>query len=108
MSLQITETDLEKAAEEFGRKLGFYIMSAPWTDEVKQAWTTLIPEMTIEELDELLNTLEVLFANAATQDIDRDFEKQTAQLQSAHSALQTHQSVQLDGLIKKIEQRLRS
>jgi transcriptional regulator of heat shock response len=64
-------TDLQELAIEEGRKLGFLIAKSPvLTGEEKEALLNVLPEMDVEQLQQLTQVLEAQFANAATPEID--------------------------------------
>ena len=54
-----------------GRKLAVLIAALPVDDETKQAFLALVENSTYDELLALEDALEGLYADAATQDVDR-------------------------------------
>lgn len=98
----VSQADLEKTAEELGNKLGFYLASAPWPDEVKAAWAHLLGEMTIEEISEFSEIMEFMYADAMTQEIDTEFQKQAAELRAGDQ----EKKKELDALYSRIRQRI--
>jgi hypothetical protein len=98
----VTQADLEKTAEELGKKLGFYLASAPWPDEVKAAWAHLLEDMTIEEISEFSELMEFMYADAMTQEIDGEFKKQAEALRAGEQ----DKKKELDALYSRIRQRI--
>lgn len=98
----VSQEDLEKVAEELGNKLGFYLASAPWPDEVKSAWAALLEHMSIEEITEFSEIMEHMYADAMTSDIDDEFKKEAEKLRKDEQ----EKIKELDALYTSIKQRL--
>lgn len=106
MSTPLSQADAEKIAEELGNKLGFLLSVAPWPDDVKAAWADLLEYMSTEEITEFSDTLELLYADAMTADIDKAFEAQVAELRGAQGTAHIEQMKQLETLFSKVKQRI--
>lgn len=103
MTTQIaSQADLEKEGEALGKKLGFYIASAPWPDEVKMAWAQLLEEMSVEEIMKFLEIMEYNYLDAMTQDIDDEFRKQATKLREEDDGAKKA----LDNLFLQIKTRI--
>jgi len=68
-----TGQELKDQAITLGRKLGFFINSLNASDEVKQAWLTVVENMSLEQLTELTDILETKFLDEQTRTIDENF-----------------------------------
>lgn len=102
----VTQADLEKTAEELGEKTGFLLSVAPWPNEVKSAWVYLLDHMTTEEITEFSEILEFMFADAMTQELDKEFEKQVEALRKSNAPAHEEKTKQLDALYTRIRQRI--
>lgn len=71
--------DLEEEAKDFGKRLALLLASANIPDDVKNAWITLIPEMTLEQLDRFANILAKSLGNVK----DAAFESLAQSIQEA-------------------------
>lgn len=98
----VSQEDLEKVAEELGNKLGFYLASAPWPDDVKSAWAALLEHMSIEEITEFSEIMEHMYADAMTSEIDDVFKKEAERLRKEDQ----EKLKELDMLYTRIKQRI--
>lgn len=64
---------MQRALQFQGRKIAVLLYEAPIPFEIKEAWITLIPSMTLEQIDQLGTILENAFVNQQTQDIDAQY-----------------------------------
>lgn len=58
-----------------GQKLGIILSELKIDDETRQAFLDILPSLTLEQIDELLNTLEVKYLDAATRSEDEKFKQ---------------------------------
>lgn len=62
----ITNEDIEIVVEALGKKLGLLISASTMTDEMKQALLDILPAMTPEQIDNLINILEAKYLDEQT------------------------------------------
>lgn len=70
-----TEEQLSEIVDFRARKLGVFLLGSSLPDDVKEAWITLLPEMTLEQVDRLTDILEAEYLSNATAEIDDYFKK---------------------------------
>lgn len=78
-SLPLTE-DLLRVAQFNAQKLALLLYVSTIPDEVKESISVLISEMTLEQINELLNILESQYLDQQTKDIDEEYERQVHEL----------------------------
>lgn len=79
------EEDLKKQAQARGQKLGFLINALNVPQEQKQAWLTLLPEMSLEQIERLADILENQYLQQQTKAIDKDLEKDLSKIKDEHN-----------------------
>lgn len=67
-----------------GQKLGIILSELKIDDETRQAFLDILPSLTLEQIDELLNTLEIKYLDAATRSEDKKFEEELSKIKSDH------------------------
>jgi hypothetical protein len=80
----LNQEDLEKLAKERGERLAFLLASLNIDEQQKQAWLTLLPEMSLDQLDRLLNILEAKYLDQNSQGADQEFKKDLEKIQTTH------------------------
>src|SRR5688572_23862789 len=79
-----TQNELEQVsvgAVELGRRLGLLLAAAEMPDEQKQAWASLIPEMNVRQMSDLVEALQRRVTDAE----ERSFSELAASLDAARS-----------------------
>jgi len=72
---------LDKKAEIFqnlsiqAQKLAILLYYSTMPDDVKESWLAVIPEMSLSQIDRLLNILEAKYIDEQTKDIDEKYAK---------------------------------
>lgn len=56
-------------------KLAVLLHNSTMPEDVKEAWIALLPEMTLEQIDRLLNILESKYLDEQTKDIDKEYQQ---------------------------------
>jgi transcriptional regulator of heat shock response len=72
---QVKDVDPIKIAEEHGRKLAVLIASSNLPEQVKDELVVLLEEMSLSQIEELLNVFESRFLDEKTKDIDEEYKK---------------------------------
>lgn len=67
------QSKIEKLAKAQGIKLGFLIGASNMSDEEKNAWASLLLEMSLEQIDDLTEILEAKYLDEKTKDVDEKF-----------------------------------
>ncbi len=75
--------DLKEAYGLLGSKLGFYIASIDLSAETKDALYDMLPHMSLSQLERFVAILEAQYLNVATDDMDKRFASELAQVQEA-------------------------
>ncbi len=60
---------MEEEIKALGERLALLLAAAPLPDDVKEAWATLIPEMSIEQIDRLVGIIEKETAGALAEEL---------------------------------------
>ena len=72
--------DLLKVAQLNAQKLALLLYISTIPDEVKESIIALLPEMTIEQINEFLNILESRYLDDQTKDIDEEYQEKLKEL----------------------------
>lgn len=70
---KINKDDLKKEAKARGERLVFLLKSLKIPEEQKQAWMTLLPEMSFEEINQLIEALEEQYVQQQTKNLDEEY-----------------------------------
>ena len=100
------DQELQDQASALGRKLGFFINSLNATDEVKQAWLTVVEQTSLPQLAELVDTLETRFLNEQTRTVDEEFAASLTKILQAGLAEEKQQEQKVLAQIQALEQEL--
>lgn len=76
------QDELTEAATAQGRKLGFFIAALNTSDEIKQAWLDLLPNLSLPQLERLSNIMESKYLAEQTRSIDEDFKTELEKIKS--------------------------
>jgi|SRR3989339_1048010 len=82
------EADVDVSDEQFaqiGQRIAYLLAAARLTEEEKEAWIDLVPEMSLEQMDQFAKALEANIAGAEAP----EFERLEAGLQQAKAQQQT-------------------
>jgi hypothetical protein len=77
----ISTEEFEETFKFLGRKLGFFISSLSAPEEIKNSWLSILPQMSIEQMERLANIFEEKYAQQETQYIDNEFKKILAEIE---------------------------
>ena len=80
----LTQEDLEKLAKERGERLAFLLASLNIKEEQKQAWLTLLPDMSLDQIDRLLNILEAQYLDQNSQGAEQQFKENLEEINDEH------------------------
>lgn len=81
------------------KKLAVLLYASNMPDEVKQSWLCLLPKMTLEQIDRLINTLEAKFLDEMTKEMD---EKHKTKLKKVFQKYDKLQEKNDQATIKKL------
>ncbi|HBO99717.1 MAG: hypothetical protein UU48_C0010G0021 [Candidatus Uhrbacteria bacterium GW2011_GWF2_41_16] len=71
--------EVERDLRQFGERLAFLLAAADIPSDVKDAWVTLVPKMTLEQIDRLSGILERYVKGAVATDV-RSFREEIEKL----------------------------
>lgn len=71
----LTSEEFKDSFEFLGRKLGFFISALNAPEEVKNSWLSIVPKMSLEQIERLVNVFEEKYLQQETQYIDDEFKK---------------------------------
>lgn len=71
----LDQKELEELAKEKGQRLAFLLSNTNIDAEQKEAWLALLPEMSLAQLERLVDILEAKYIDQQTKNIDEDFKK---------------------------------
>ncbi|MDA2922891.1 hypothetical protein MYX07_06540 [Patescibacteria group bacterium AH-259-L07] len=98
--IELTSEEIKEAVKSQGKKLGFLIAALNISDIEKEAWLTLLPNMSLEQIERLGNILESKYTDQQTKGIDEE-------LRSDLEKIKTEYDKKVGGLntktIKKIK-----
>lgn len=77
--------DFQEEFEDLGKRLAYLLAAADIPQEVKEAWATLIPEMTLEQIDKLMVILERYVTSGMSKEF-ADFKNDVLKIQANHQA----------------------
>ncbi|MDP2812074.1 MAG: hypothetical protein Q8O32_00050 [bacterium] len=80
----LNQQELEGLAKAKGQRLAFLLSAANIDDEQKEAWLTLLPEMSLEQLEKLVDVLEAQYMNQQSKNIDEDFKKDLTNIKNEY------------------------
>ena len=73
---QQSETQLKELAAAQGRKLGLFLSSLNVSKEILEAFLDILPEMSLEQLEELTNILEARYLADKTAALDEKLKEE--------------------------------
>ncbi|MCX6789526.1 MAG: hypothetical protein NTZ42_02870 [Candidatus Gribaldobacteria bacterium] len=76
----MNQQELSQEIEFYTSKLAVLLNHLQAPEEVKQAWATLLPEMTIEQISQLLDILEARYLDEQTRPLDEALQQEVSQL----------------------------
>ncbi len=92
---------LKDEAKSHGAKLGFFIASLNISDEDKEAILTVLPKMSLEQLDRFIAILEAQYEQQETKGLDDNFKQE---LQSIKDIYDKDMKEIDDSTIKEIDE----
>jgi antitoxin component of RelBE/YafQ-DinJ toxin-antitoxin module len=88
------------------RKLATLIFYSTMPDDVKEAWIALLPEMTLEQMEKLLNILESKYIDEKTRPVDEEYKAKLESLIKELEAQKESEDKKTVELLKKISDKL--
>ncbi|MCI0542320.1 hypothetical protein L0Y69_01005 [bacterium] len=82
--------DVKEALELRGTKLGLLLAASNFPDEVKSDIITILPELSLDQIDELQDTLEASYLDEATSDIDEVYKEVVEIVNKNYGTADTH------------------
>ncbi len=76
---------LKDLARAQGEKLGFLIASLDISEETREAFLNMLPEMSVEQIDRLIDILEAKYIDEQTKDIDEQFKKDLRSIRTQYN-----------------------
>ena len=80
----LSKDQAKELAQTHGKKLGFLLAAAEIPDEIKQSWLALLPEMSLQQIDELVEILETNYLHSATKEVDEELKKKLKTIQEQY------------------------
>lgn len=97
----------EQTAAELGRKLGALLAALEVSDEAREAMLKILPELTLEQLSELVVFLETSAVHAETMDLDQELRQEIERIKmdydAAEAKLNAQASVELEAVAAKLK-----
>jgi len=84
------------------RKLATLIYHSTMPDEVKESWISMVPEMSVEQIDRLLNILEAKYLDEKTRDIDVEYKEKIKKLVDELNEKKFQEDEEFIKLLKKL------
>lgn len=97
----LTPNEISEAVEFHSRKLGFFLVALNISEEKREAWLRLLPEMSLKQLERLTKILEEQYLQEKTRDIDKAFEDSLNAVKEAYGNKMTEENKET---IQKIEE----
>lgn len=102
------QDELTDAAAAQGRKLGFFIAALNASDEIKQAWLDLLPNLSLPQLARLSDIMESKYLAQQTESIDRDFKAELEKIKSDFAVQDEAQDKKVLAQIENLQHQLDS
>ncbi len=109
MAQKITQKDFDEmlvSLDVNAKKLATLLYYSDLPDEIKESWITLLPEMSLEQMQKLLDILEANYLDQATKDIDEKYTKEFSGLTEDLKKEKDENDKKTVDLIKKISETL--
>ncbi|NQU77342.1 hypothetical protein HQ544_01450 [Candidatus Falkowbacteria bacterium] len=101
----LTKEDQDQA-QFLGRKLGFLIAASNLSSDIKNAWFTILPELSLEQLARFIDILESKYLDEETQDINQELEQDLKEIQEKHEKQRQELNADVLEKIKKLEKQV--
>jgi|SRR3989344_2534505 len=79
---QEIDKDLVAKLEFNAKKLAAFIYHSTMPDDIKDAWISVLPEMSFDQIDKLLSVLEAKYLDEKTKHIDAEYKEKIEKLVS--------------------------
>jgi len=97
---------LQDEMGDLGHRLALLLATSDLPDDAKEAWAVLIPEMNLQQIDQLTKILEGYVHSAAMKDLD-GFKEDLAKIKQGHeekvSEVNRNALSELDALEKELQ-----
>lgn len=80
----LIDPKIKELVEKKGQKLAFLISEFKIDEETRQAFLDILPSLSLEQIDKLIDILEVKYLDAATRSEDKKFEEELSKIKSDH------------------------
>lgn len=81
----IDEKSIKGSASAYGKKIAILISALDISDEEKEAWFSVLPKMSLEQIDRLVDLLETKYAHQKTEGVDKKLEEDLKQIQENYN-----------------------
>ena len=99
----LSNEELRAIFEFRAKKLGVLLATADMPDEQKDAWASLVPSMTLRQIDDLTDILEADYANNATEKIDDYFSLRMQEVAAQFAKEDAEEARRIDEQMQSIE-----
>ncbi|MFH1089000.1 MAG: hypothetical protein V1716_01085 [Candidatus Uhrbacteria bacterium] len=80
---QDQKEDFEEEFKDIGKRLAYLLAAADLPQDVKESWATLVPEMTLEQIDKLMVVLERYVTSGMSKEFE-SFKTDLFKIQQKH------------------------
>mgnify|MGYP006865014049 CR=1 FL=1 len=77
------DENIKKVAKANGKKLAFLLAASKLSEEEQQQWIALVPKMSLEQIDRLIDVLENQFCAEGFSMLDENLEKELRNVKEA-------------------------
>jgi len=95
-------------AQFLGRKLGFLIASSTMEIDIKEAWFTILPELSLEQVTRLVDILEAKYLTQKTKMDDNGLKNNLKKIKEKYQAEQEKLDKEILDKVKEIKNKMES
>ena len=96
---------MEDELKALGERLALLLAAAPFPEDVKEAWATLIPEMSLQQIDRLVNIIEREVAGELAEELS-GIRAQIQGISEKYESEDAKAALQATQELKKIEKEI--
>ena len=102
MSNQENDEELAANLEFAARKLATLIHHSTMPEDVKDAWISVLPEMSFEQIEKLLSILEAKYLDEKTKHIDAEYKEKIEKLVSEFDQKKLQEDEEFIEVLKRL------
>lgn len=97
------QNDILESLKMQARKLAILLQNSNMPDDIKESWVAMLPHMSLEQIERLLNVLEAKFLDQETKGIDEEFKNKIKAMVDEYKKKDLERDKKLLEQIKSLE-----